>query len=132
MLSVVAVFSLIIVGLSTYGLITPRGYISFARRFEAGPGVWGGFGIRLALAIALWVAASSSATPAAFRVLALATALGAVVLPAMGPERFRRLVQWGSGQPFWILRSLCLLGLIFGLFLLWSSVTGLAFSWKMG
>lgn len=125
MLRVVAFFSLIIVALSTYGLVTPSGYISFARRFRAGPGVWGGFAIRLALAIALWVAAPASATPAAFRVLALVTALGAVALPAMGAERFGRLVEWGSEQPTWILQSLCFLGLIFGLFLLWSSVAGL-------
>jgi hypothetical protein len=126
MLVIVALFSLIIVALSTYGLITPRGYISFARRFQAGPGVWGGSVIRLVLSIALWVAAPSSATPYVFRVLALVTALGAVALPAMGAERFARLIEWGSGKPFWVLQSLCFIGLIFGLFLLWSSATGLA------
>jgi hypothetical protein len=124
MLGVVIAFSLIIVALSGIGFVTPRGYVAFAERFAAGPGVWGGFAIRLALAIALWRAADSAATPAAFRVLAAIVALGATALPVMGQVRFERLVRWGSGQPPWILRSLCGLGIAFGLFLLWSSLVG--------
>ena len=47
MLGLVVIFSLIIITLSAYGFITPRGYVSFARRFEAGPGAFGaGFFVR--------------------------------------------------------------------------------------
>jgi hypothetical protein len=126
MLIVVAVFSILIVALGGYGLSSPSGIISFVRRFQAGPGVWGGFVIRLIFAIALWLAAPSSATPSAFRVLAAVAFLGAVALPMMGRTRFDIFVEWWSEQPTWFLRVWLLLALAFGFFTLWSSLAGLA------
>jgi hypothetical protein len=121
MLILVALFSVLIIAISGYGLISPQGIISFVRRFQAGPSVWGGFAIRLVFAIALWQAAPSSATPSAFRVLAAVAFLGAVALPMMGRTRFDIFVEWWSEQPTWFLRICLLLALAFGLFTLWSS-----------
>ena len=125
MVIVVAFFAVLIVLLSGYGLISPRGVIGIVRRFQAGPGVWAGFAIRLVFAVALWLAAPLSATPSAFRVLAVIAFLGAVALPLMGSTRFDIFVRWWSEQPAWFLRIWLLLALAFGLFTLWSSVAGL-------
>ena len=125
MLIVVAFFAVLIVAISSYGLISPPGVISLVRRFQAGPGVWVGFVIRLVFAVALWLAAPLSATPSAFRVLAVIAFLGAVALPLMGSTRFDIFVRWWSEQPAWFLRVWLLLSLAFGLFTLWSSVAGL-------
>jgi len=124
MLIIVAVFAVLIVTISGYGLISPPGIISFVRRFQTGPGVWGGFAIRLIFAVALWLAAPSSATPSVFRVLAAVALLGALALPAMGSARFDGFVRWWSEQPLWFLRVWLLMALAFGLFTLWSSVAG--------
>ena len=125
MLIVVAFFAVLIVAISVYGLISPPGVIGFVRQFQAGPGVWAGFVIRLVFAVALWLAAPLSATPSAFRVLAVIAFLGAVALPLMGSTRFNIFVEWWAEQPAWLLRVWLLLALAFGLFTLWSSVAGL-------
>ena len=125
MLIIVAFFAVLIVAISGYGLISPSRIVEFVRRFQAGPGVWAGFAIRLVFAVALWQAAPFSATPAAFRVLAAVAFLGAVALPVMGSTRFDIFVRWWSEQPAWFLRIWLLLALAFGLFTLWSSAAGL-------
>ncbi|MHA1905032.1 MAG: hypothetical protein ACW977_13795 [Candidatus Thorarchaeota archaeon] len=108
-----------------YGLISPRAIVSLVRGFQAGPGVWGGFVIRLVFAVALWFAAPSSATPLAFHVLAAVALLGAVALPAMGTTRFTHFVGWWSEQPVWAIRVWLLFAVALGLFTLWSSAVGL-------
>ena len=128
MLIVVAFFAVLIVAISGYGLISPPGIVEFVRRFQAGPGVWAGFAIRLVFAVALWQAAPFSATPSAFRVLAAVAFLGAVALPVMGSTRFDIFVRWWSEQPTWLLRVWLLMAFAFGLFTLWSSVAGLGAS----
>jgi hypothetical protein len=124
-LIVVAAYSVLIVALGSYGLVSPSGIIAFVRRFQAGPGVWGGFAIRLVFALALWLGAPASATPSAFRIFAVAALLGAVALPAMGATRFAEFVQWWSERPAWAVRIWLFAAVVFGLFTLWSSVVGL-------
>jgi hypothetical protein len=126
MLIVVAFFAALIVAISGYGLVSPPGVIAVVRWFQAGPGVWAGFVIRLVFAVALWLGAPLSATPSAFRVLAVVAFLGAVALPLMGSTRFDIFVEWWVEQPAWLLRVWFLVALAFGLFALWSSVGGLA------
>ena len=125
MLIIVAFFAVLIVAISSYGLISPSKIVEFVRRFQAGPGVWAGFVIRLVFAVALWQAAPVSATPSAFRVLAAVAFVGAVALPVMGSTRFDIFVEWWVEQPAWLLRIWLLLALAFGLFTLWSSAAGL-------
>lgn len=128
MLVVVAVYSVLIVALGLYGLVSPSGITAFVRGFQAGPGVWGGFAIRLVFAIALWLAAPASATPSAFRVLAVLALLGAVALPAMGAARFAELAKWWSEQPALAVRIWLFAAVAFGLFTLWSSAAGLGWA----
>lgn len=121
MTTLVAAFALLIMTMSVYGFIKPQGYVAFARWLDSGPALWGAAALRLALAVVLWLAADASRTPTTFKVLAVVAVLGAMTLPVMGRERFRRLFDWGAAQPPLLLRALCALGVGFGLFLLWSS-----------
>jgi len=125
MLVVVATYSVLILALGGYGLVSPRAIIALVRRFQSGGGAWLAFAIRLVFAIALWFAAPSSATPSAFRVLAAVALLGAVALPAMGPDRFHRFVEWWSRQSASAIRAWLLAAVAFGLFTLWSATVGL-------
>jgi len=124
-LAVVAIFSILIVALGAYGIGSPRGILSLARRFASGSGIAVGFLFRFVFAIALWLAADASATPTAFRVLSVVTLLGAISLPAMGEKRLSAFVAWWSDLPTWSLRAWMGAALVFGLFTLGSSVLGL-------
>lgn len=123
---VVAVFAVAVVLIGASGLLRPSALVAFGRWFAAGPGVWGGFAARGLLAVALWIAAARSATPTAFRVLAILSALGAVVLPVIGAARLEAIVEKGATGPPGTLRGVSALALAFGVFLLWSVVAGRA------
>ena len=124
MLAVVMIFSILIISLGAYGIVSPRGVLSLARHFASGPGIAVWFLLRFVFAIALWLAADASATPTAFRVLSVVTLLGAISLPAMGEKRLAAFIDRWSDLPTWSLRAWLGAALAFGLFVLGSSVLG--------
>ena len=123
-LAVVVIFSILIISLGAYGIAAPRGVLSLARRFASGPGIAVGFLLRFVLAIALWLSADASATPTAFRILSVVALLGAISLPAMGEKRLSAFIARWSDLPTWSLRAWLGAALVFGLFILGSSVLG--------
>jgi hypothetical protein len=123
-LAVVTVYSILIISLGAYGIAAPRGVLSLARRFASGPGIAVWFLLRFVFAIALWLAADASATPTAFRILSVVVLLGAISLPAMGEKRLSAFIARWSDLPTWSLRAWLGAALVFGLFILGSSVLG--------
>ncbi len=121
---VVIVLSVFLIGVGLYGLVLPDGLVKYARAFQRGPGVWGGFLLRAVFAVALWFAAPTSATPTVFRVSAVLVGLGAIVLPVLGNERFGQVVDWGVGLKPGILRGVSLFVTAAGTFLLWAATPG--------
>ncbi len=126
MLAIVALLALSILALCTYGIVSPKGYVDIARTLMATLGIWGAAALRLVFALALWFSADQSAAPTAFRVLSAVSAIGAFAVPLMGLARIEALIQWGSEQPSWVLRSICSLGVALAGFLLWASRGALA------
>jgi hypothetical protein len=98
--------------------------LSLVRRFASGPGIAVWFLLRFVFAIALWLAADASATPTAFRILSVVVLLGAISLPAMGEKRLSAFIARWSDLPTWSLRAWLGAALVFGLFILGSSVLG--------
>jgi hypothetical protein len=123
-LAVVTVYSILIISLGAYGIAAPRGVLSLARRFASGPGIAVWFLLRFVFAIALWLSADASATPTAFRILSVVVLLGAISLPAMGEKRLSAFIARWSDLPTWSLRAWLGAALVFGLFILGSSVLG--------
>lgn len=116
-----AIVSVTILVLSLYGVLLPDRLVTWVRGFMAGrQGLAVAIGVRVLLAALLWFTAPVSQTPAVFRVLAIVTLVVAVVLPFVGIDRIRKLIDYVATWPRWVLRLDCLLGVALGLFLLWS------------
>ncbi|MDH3734584.1 MAG: hypothetical protein OEU54_13730 [Gemmatimonadota bacterium] len=124
MLLVVLIFAVFMMAVGSYGIAIPAGLVRFGRAFAGGPGVWGGFALRVVLAVALWFGADGSATPLVFRILALASVMGAISLPLMGQKGLERIVERVASMNSFVLRLICLTVLAAGVFLFWSARSG--------
>jgi len=116
----VVMLATIMVGIGTYGVASPPGVVSLARKWQGQFGVWIGAGSRILFGIALWRAAPSSRTPAVFELLGAISLLSGVALPFIGAERLSRIIAWWSRQPASFIRGWSAVGLALGLFLFWS------------
>ncbi|MBT8144843.1 MAG: hypothetical protein KJO55_09090 [Gammaproteobacteria bacterium] len=117
----VALFAILIIVLSLWGVILPGKLISFVTGFMRNPAsVWFAAGIRLVLAALLWFSAPLSATPLVFQVLAIIAVIAAIGLVLAGHDRLLGLVERVARWPEHLLRLYILLGVLFGAFLLWS------------
>ena len=111
----------LIVGLSSWGVLFPGNLISFVRAFMRRSGsIIVAVTVRLLLAALLWVTASASSTPAIFNVLAGLALLSAFGIAVVGPERVSRFIERVASWPEFVVRLQCLLGIAFGVFLIWS------------
>ena len=121
MANALAIFSLIIVLLSAYGVFKPSSLVSFVRGFMVGgSGLWVAVVARLILAFLLWFSAPLSLTPTTFKVLAVLALVAAIALPIMGVQRILKLMEWVESWQQPAIRLWCSLGVAFGGFLLWS------------
>ena len=74
--------------------------------------------VRLAIGIALIVAAPDTRYPLAFQILGGLMLLAAAALPLIGLARVTRLVNWVAGWPPVAMRGWLLVGFAFGAFLI--------------
>ena len=127
-----AIFSLVIVLLSAYGVFRPSILTSFVRGFMEGPGLWVAVVARLILALLLWFSAPLSHTPLAFQVLAIIALVAAIVLPIIGIQQILKLLDWIASWRQLAIRLWCLLGVGFGGFMLWSisPVWAVGLTWR--
>jgi hypothetical protein len=113
----VAAFAVIMVFMGSYGIASPAGLVSFARKWQGQLGVWTGAAIRLVFGVALWGSAPSSRTPTAFEVLGVISLLSGIALPIIGAERVTKLISWWSEQPSTFIRGWSAVGIALGVFL---------------
>lgn len=115
------VLAALIVGLSSWGVLFPSKLISFVRTSMRRNGAIGfAVAVRIVLAVLLWITATASSTPTIFNVLAAIALLAAFVIAIAGSERISRLIERVGSWPEFVIRLQCLLGVAFGLFLLWA------------
>jgi hypothetical protein len=115
-----AIFAVLIAVASASGVLFPAEILSFAREMIVGSGWWWAAGARLILAVLLWFSAPVSRTPITFRVLAILALLGATFIVAVGSEGVLEIVDWLATWPLWGVRLESAVGVVFGVFLLWS------------
>lgn len=120
MVIALAIFSLVIVLLSAYGVFHPSNLTSYVRGFMTDLGLWVAVVARLILALLLWFSAPLSHTPVTFQVLATIALVAAIALPTIGTQRILKLLDWVASWRQLAIRLWCLLGVAFGGFLLWS------------
>ena len=115
-----AVLSVLLGAVFLRGLVRPRRFIARARRLMGGP-VWvAPTVVRLLLAALLWLSAPVSATPAAFRSMAVVVLAAALIRLMLGRAAMSRTLDRMAGWPPFATRIPCAAGLALCAFMLWS------------
>ena len=103
-----------------WGVLAPARLADFVTRFGSKSGLWFAAGIRLVLGLALWFAAPASHAPLLLQVLGVLALVAAVVLPFMGVDRFKRLIDWWTKLSPTAMRFNSLFAVVFGAIILWA------------
>ncbi len=115
-----AVFSL----LGVAGLVAPtRMAVAINDGFATSPvKIYGWAGIRILLGTILILGASGTAFPTLIRFIGVMLILKAALVPVLGLDRVRSLLSWLQDCPPLLMRSLYLLVVLFGAFLVWATL----------
>lgn len=111
------VFSLL---MGVWGVLVPSRLADLVTRFGSKGGLWVAAAIRLVFGLALWFAAPASRAPLLLQVLGVIALVAAVVLPFMGVDRFKRLIDWWTGLSPTAMRFNSLFAIAFGAAVLWA------------
>lgn len=109
-----------IVLMGIWGVLAPARITDFVNRFSSKGGLWFAAGIRLVLGLALWFAAPQSRAPLLLQVLGVVAIIAAVVIPLMGVDRFKALVDWWGQLSPGAQRLWSLVAVVFGAVILWA------------
>jgi len=112
-----AVFVLL---MGVWGVLAPSRITDLVIRFGSKGGLWVAAGIRLVLGLALWFAAPVSRAPLLLQVLGVIALVAAFVLPLMGVDRFKALINWWTKLSPTAMRFNCLFAVAFGGVILWA------------
>ena len=120
MATAVLVVGALVLAVALAGLARPGRVVARAVEWQ-GPGLVAfGAGVRIGVAVLLWLAADASRHPTALRVLAGVSAVAALAVLAMGPRGLARLVGWWAAQPASLQRVGFGLAAAFGAFLVYA------------
>jgi hypothetical protein len=109
-----------IVLMGAWGVLAPARLTVLVNRFASPGGVWIAAAIRLVLGFALWFAAPVSRAPLLLQVLGVLAIVAAVVLPLMGPARFKAMIAWWVDLSPAAQRVWSLVAVAFGAVILWA------------
>jgi hypothetical protein len=116
---IVAIFGMLIASFGAFGLTKPADCVGLARSFWATTrSVHYAALVRLALGIALLLAAADSAYPRTLAALGYLSLAGAAIVVLLGHVRLQKMIEWWAQQPEVVIRLWGLLALAFGIFLL--------------
>jgi uncharacterized protein YjeT (DUF2065 family) len=106
--------------MGVWGVLVPARLADFVIRFGSKSGLWFAAGIRLVFGLALWFAAPASRAPLLLQVLGVLALVAAVVLPFLGVERFKRLIDWWTALSANAMRVNSLFAVAVGAAILWA------------
>ncbi|MGB5266309.1 MAG: hypothetical protein WBN30_06960 [Polyangiales bacterium] len=106
--------------MGVWGVLVPARLADFVIRFRSTSGLWFAAGIRLVFGLALWFAAPASRAPLLLQVLGVLALVAAVVLPFLGVERFKRLIDWWTALSANAMRFNSLFAVAVGAAILWA------------
>lgn len=123
MLTIVAVFGVLLAAVSLWGLYRPKTVVSWVQSVGLHRyGMVFAVGVRLVLGFALILAAPATPFPQIIFALGVLALLAAVGIVIMGRERITKLVNWFSSASTTLLRTAFAFGAAFGGFLLYASL----------
>lgn len=106
--------------MGAWGILVPARLADFVTRFGSQSGLWIAAGIRLVFGLALWFAAPASRAPLLLQVLGVLALVAALVLPLLGVERFKRLIDWWTALSPNAMRLNSLFAVAVGATILWA------------
>jgi hypothetical protein len=99
MIALALILSAAIAGMGVVMIIRPALAQDLTRSFANKTGMWIATAIRAVLALGLLAAASDSKAPMLLRLLGLLILIVAIVMPILGLDRHRRLIDWWLARP---------------------------------
>jgi len=106
--------------IGVWGVLAPGRIAELVSRFGSLGGLWFAAGTRLVFGLGLWFAAPASRAPLLLQALGVIALIAALVLPFLGVERFRALLDWWTQLSPTAMRLSCLLVVAFGAAVLWA------------
>lgn len=106
--------------MGVWGVLVPARLADFVTRFSSKWGLWFAVGIRLVFGLALWFAAPASRAPLLLQVLGFVALVAAVILPFVGVDRFKRLIDWWTALSPNAMRINSLFAVAIGAVVLWA------------
>ncbi len=120
---VVALFGIAIILLGILGLTRPGSLIRLVQRsWQSQRGFYFGIGIRVVFGLVLFMAASASRFPEAFRILGIISVVAAMVAPFVGFVRLQGFVQWWTRKSPGVIRGWSLVTAALGVFLFYGAM----------
>lgn len=105
------------------GLVAPRAIFRAIDNVKSSPGkIYGSAGGRAVVGVILIVGASSTAFPTVIRFIGAVFVLQAALVPLLGLETVRSLLDWFQARPPLVVSFLFLLVVSFGAFLVWAAL----------
>jgi hypothetical protein len=123
MKAVALVFSILVAALGMVGLVLPSKLLQLEEYFRKPPARYVASAIRLLMGAALFFAAQASRVPGVLLALGVFIFVAGVITLLLGPERFRKLVDWWSAHGPRFARVWAALALVLGLFLTYALVS---------
>ena len=119
---IISLFGIAIIVLGAIGLVRPSELIRFVEVFWKSPkGLYTAVALRIVLGVIMLAVASSSRFPVAFRVLGVLSLVSAGLVPVIGLDRVRSLIQWWASRPAGFVRAWSLAAAAFGAFLVYGA-----------
>ena len=106
--------------MGVWGVLVPARLADFVTRFSSKGGLWFAAGIRLVFGLALWFAAPASRAPLLLQVLGFVALVAAAILPFVGVDRFKRLIDWWTALSPNAMRFNSLFAVAVGAVILWA------------
>jgi hypothetical protein len=124
MLSLVALFGVLIILTCVVGSVNPPALLALVDRFSSKSGFVLAILVRVVLGVAALLATPDSLSPLFLTIIGVISLAAAVALPLMGIGRYKGLLDWVGGLGPAIQRLWLTFGLFFGAALVW--VSGIA------
>ncbi len=119
----VALFGGLIVLLGLAGLVSPSALVGWVDSlWRSLRGLWGVVALRFCLGVILVVAAPECRYPTAIRILGVISIVSATLVPVLGLERIRALVNWWAARAPLFIRAWAVFAIAFGGFLIHAAV----------
>jgi len=99
MIALALILCAAIAALGVTVIVVPAKAHDLARLFQDKTGMWVATAIRAILALGLLAAASESKAPMLLRILGLLMLIVAILIPILGLDRHRQIIEWWIARP---------------------------------